>query len=85
MKRTQSNIVNTAYVVNNGEAEDSKGRKIKTQGIELTHATVNGVSAGVGLRTINGAQKSAQINLDTNALRDLLSAVNEIIADQGSN
>ena len=81
MKRTQSNIVNTAFTIHNQASEDSKGRKVKTQGVELTHATVNGVSAGVGFRTINGGQKSANIALDTKALTDLLSAVNEILAD----
>ena len=85
MKRTQSNIVNTAFTIHNKSAEDSKGRKLKTQGVELTHATVNGVSAGVGFRTINGGQKSANIALDTKALGDLLVAVNEILADSEVN
>jgi hypothetical protein len=85
MKRTQSNIVNTAFTIRNQESEDSRGRKLKEQGVELTHATVNGVSAGVGFRTINGGQKSANIALDTKALGDLLSAVNEILADNEVN
>ena len=85
MKRTQSNIVNTAFTIHNQASEDSKGRTVKTQGVELTHATVNGASAGVGFRTINGGQKSAQISLDTKALTDLLSAVNEILVDTEAN
>jgi len=85
MKRSQSNIVNTAFTIHNAASEDARGRKVKTQGVELTHATVNGASAGVGFRTINGGQKSAQISLDTKALTDLLAAVNEIIATNEAN
>jgi hypothetical protein len=85
MKRTQSNIVNTAFTIHNQASEDSRGRTVKTQGVELTHATVNGVSAGVGFRTINGGQKSANIALDTKALTDLLEAVNEILTEEEVN
>ena len=80
MKRVQSNIVNIGFTIMNAAREDSKGRKMKSQGIEINQAVVNGQSAGVTLRTLNGAQKSAAINLDTEALRDLLTAVNEVIA-----
>lgn len=80
MKRVQSNIVNIGFTIMNADREDSKGRKMKSQGIEINQAVVNGQSAGVTLRTLNGAQKSAAINLDTEALRDLLTAVNEVIA-----
>ncbi len=85
MKRSQSNIVNTAFTIHNAPSEDAKGRKVKVQGVELTHAMVNGQSAGVGFRTINGGQKSAQISLDTQCLQSLLVAVNEILEDQGAN
>ena len=80
MKRVQSNIVNIGFTIMNADREDSKGRKMKSQGIEINQAVVNGQSAGVTLRTLNGAQKAAAINLDTEALRDLLTAVNEVIA-----
>ena len=80
MKRIQSNIVNIGFTILNAESEDSKGRKTKTQGVEINQAVVNGASAGCTFRTINGAQKSASINLDTEALRDLLTAVNEVLA-----
>ena len=80
MKRVQSNIVNIGFTIMNADREDSKGRKMKSQGIEINQAVVNGQSAGVTLRTLNGAQKSAAINLDTEALRALLPAVNEVIA-----
>ena len=70
MKRTQSNIVNLGFSI---VTEDGKA------GVEVTQAIVNGVSAGVGLRTINGARKSAQIALDAGALADLKAAIEEIL------
>ena len=84
MKRVQSNIVNVGFTIMNA-VQETKGKKARAQGLELTHATVNGVNAGVGIRTINGGQKSAQVNLDDVALRDLLTAVNEILAVEPSN
>ena len=83
MKRVQSNIVNIGFTIMNADREDSKGRKMKAQGVEINQAVVNGQSAGVTLRTLNGAQKSAAINLDTAALRDLLTAVNEVLDNNG--
>ena len=47
--------------------------------MEVTQAIVNGVSAGVGLRTLNGARKSAQISLDAPALADLRDALTEVL------
>ena len=82
MKRIQSNIINVGFQILNAAAEDSKGRKIKTQGVEINQAVVNGVSAGVTFRTINGAQKSASINLDAQSLRDLHTAVGEVLATE---
>ena len=70
MKRTQSNIVNLGFSI---VTEDGKA------GVEVTQAIVNGVSAGVGLRTVNGARKSAQIALDAGALADLKAAIEEIL------
>ena len=72
MKRTQSNIINLAFTIT---TEDGKA------GVQLSQAIVNGVSAGVGLRTINGARKSAEIKLDRAALVDLQSALAEVIAE----
>ena len=86
MKRVQSNIINIGFTIMNQkqEVKDGQGRlkatKQSKQGVELNQAVVNGTSAGCTFRTINGAQKSAQINLDNEALRDLLTAVNEILA-----
>lgn len=91
MKRVQSNIVNVGFVIMNQKVEvkDGQGRtkatKASKQGLEINQAVVNGSSAGVTFRTINGAQKSAAIHLDTEALTDLLMAVTEVLStdDQG--
>ena len=70
IRRVQSNIVNLAFTIT---TEDKKS------GLEVTQAIVNGVSAGVGLRTLNGARKSAQISLDAAALTDLRDALSEVL------
>ena len=86
MKRVQSNIVNIGFTIMNQkqEVKDGQGRtkatKQSKQGVELNQAVVNGSSAGVKFRTINGAQRSAAINMDTEALTDLLAAVEEILS-----
>ena len=84
MRRIQSNIVNVGFTIMNQaqDVKDGQGRtkKVKAQGVEITHAQVNGNSAGVTFRTINGGQKSASISLDTEALLDLQTAVSEILA-----
>ena len=91
MKRVQSNIVNIGFTIMNQQQEvkDGKGVTKKTrqskQGVEVNQAVVNGVSAGVTLRTINGAQKSAAINLDKEALTDLLTALNEVLSSEEVN
>ena len=75
MRRTQSNIVNIGFVIS---TEDGKA------GCEISQAIVNGKSAGVSFRTLNGARKSAAINLDRSALVDLQTALNEILeGEQG--
>ena len=70
IKKVQSNIINLAFTIT---TEDAKA------GVEVTQAIVNGVSAGVGLRTLNGARKSAQISLDAAALADLREALSEVL------
>ena len=70
VKRHQSNIVNIAFTIEN---EDGKA------GVEVSQAIVNGKSAGVGFRTINGARKSAQIRLDRESLQELSEALAEIL------
>ena len=91
MKRVQSNIVNIGFTIMNQpeEVKDGKGNTKKTrrskQGLEVNQAVVNGTSAGVTFRTINGAQKSAAINLDKEALTDLLTALNEVLSAEEGN
>ena len=70
IKRVQSNIINLAFTVT---SEDG------IAGVQINQAIVNGVSAGVQFRTMTGARKSAQIALDTAALRDLQEALTEIL------
>lgn len=73
IKRVQSNIINLAFTIT---TEDAKA------GVEITQAIVNGASAGVGFRTLNGARKSAMIQLDTAALVDLRDALTEVLAGE---
>jgi len=72
LRRQQSNIINLAFSIT---TEDGKS------GVQLSQAVVNGVSAGVGLRTVNGARKSAEIKLDRDALVDLQTALSEILQE----
>jgi hypothetical protein len=73
LRRTQSNIVNIGFAIS---TEDGKS------GVSISQAIVNGVSAGVSLRTLNGARKSAAINLDIAAITDLQVALTEILAGE---
>ena len=73
LRKTQSNIINLAFSIT---TEDGKA------GVQLTQAIVNGASQGVGMRTLNGARKSAEIKLDRAALVDLQTALNEILAEE---
>ena len=70
ISRQKNNIVNLSFGIMN---EDGK------QGVSINHTIVNGKSEGVGLRTINGAKKSALIGLDRDALLDLQTALTEIL------
>ena len=70
LRRTQSNIVNIAFGIT---TEDGKS------GVQISQSVVNGTSAGVSFRTLNGARKSAAINLDRAALVDLQEALSEIL------
>ena len=66
----KSNIVHIGFLIQN---ENGKA------GVEVSQAIVNGVSQGVGLRTINGARKSAQIALDRAAVASLAEALAEVL------
>ena len=71
MKRQQSNIVNLGFTIT---TDDGKA------GVEVNQAIVNGTSAGVSMRTINGARKSAAVQLDLEVIADLQTALSEILA-----
>lgn len=73
IRKVQSNIVNLAFTIT---TEDGKA------GVQLSQAIVNGKSAGVGMRTLNGARKSAEIKLDRDALVDLKAALEEILVGE---
>lgn len=73
IRKVQSNIVNLAFTIT---TEDGKA------GVQLSQAIVNGKSAGVGMRTLNGARKSAEIKLDRDALMDLKAALEEILVGE---
>ena len=75
LRKHTSNIQNIGFTI---MSEDGKS------GLELSQAIVNGKSAGVGFRTINGARKSAQIRLDRAVMVDLRDAVNEILEQEFS-
>ena len=83
MQRSKNNVTNLQFTITNPEAEDSKGRPAKAQGVEVTQTLINGRSVGVGIRTINGKQKSSQVKLDRAALEDVLAAVQEVLQTEG--
>ncbi len=73
VRRTQSNIVNIVFLIQNANGK---------AGVEVSQAVVNGVSQGVGLRTLNGARKSAMIALDRSSVEDLRDALNEVLEQE---
>lgn len=73
--RHTSNIVNLGFVCEN---EDGKA------GVEINQSIVNGCSAGVSVRTLNGARKSASIRLDDAAARDLHACLTEMLSNLDS-
>ena len=80
MKRIVSNIQNLGFTIVNAPSED---KKVKQGGIILDQTLVNGQSQGVSVRLINGTKKTAAVKLDKQALKDLLEAVNEVLATEG--
>ena len=80
MKRIVSNIQNLGFTIVNAPSED---KKAKAGGIILDQTLVNGQSQGVSVRLINGTKKTAAVKLDKQALQDLLTAVNEVLATEG--
>ena len=77
MKRIVSNIQNLGFTIMNAPSED---KKVRAAGIVLDQTLVNGQSQGVSVRLINGTKKTAAVKLDKSALKDLLVAVQEVLA-----
>jgi len=74
LQRQKSNIVNIGMVILN---EDEKA------GMTIDQTVLNGRSAVVSFRLINGGRKSAAAKLDRQACVDLLEAVTEILETEG--
>jgi P pilus assembly chaperone PapD len=74
LRRQKNNIVNLALVIAN---EDEKA------GMTIDQTILNGKSAAVSFRLVNGGRKSAAVKLDRQACADLLEAVTEILASEG--
>jgi|TARA_X000000950_G_C13663398_1_gene556911 hypothetical protein len=73
LKRNKSNIVNLNLIVAN---EDGKA------GMTVDQTILNGKSAAVSFRLINGAKKSGAVKLDRQACEDLFEALQEILATE---
>jgi len=52
-------------------------------GMTIDQTVLNGKSAVVSFRLVNGGRKSAAVKLDRQACEDLLEAVTEILATEG--
>ena len=74
LKRQKNNIVNLALMV---VTADEKA------GMSIDQTILNGKSATVSVRLLNGGRKSAAIKLDRPALEDLQEALTEILATEG--
>ena len=74
LKRQKSNIVNISMAIAN---EDQKA------GMTIDQTVLNGRSAVVSFRLVNGGRKSAAVKLDRQACVDLLEAVSEILETEG--
>ena len=79
MKRVVSNIQNLGFTIMNAPSDD---KKVRPAGVMIDQTLVNGQSEGVSIRLINGTKKSAAVKLDKQALTDLLTAVNEVLASE---
>ena len=74
LRRQKNNIINLALVIAN---EDEKA------GMTIDQTILNGKSAAVSFRLVNGGRKSAAVRLDRAAWQDLLEAVTDILASDG--
>tara|TARA_B100001093_G_scaffold457923_1_gene470003 strand:- start:344 stop:589 length:246 start_codon:yes stop_codon:yes gene_type:complete len=79
MKRVVSNIQNLGFTIMNAPSND---KKVRPAGVMIDQTLVNGQSEGVSIRLVNGTKKTAAVKLDKQALTDLLTAVNEVLASE---
>lgn len=74
LRRQKNNIINLALVIANADEK---------AGMTIDQTILNGQSAGVSFRLVNGGRKSAAVKLDRGACEDLREALNEILATEG--
>ena len=74
LRRQKNNIINLALVIANSDEK---------AGMTIDQTIVNGQSAGVAFRLVNGGLKSAAVKLDRQACEDLQEALVEILATEG--
>ena len=73
LRRQKNNIQNLNLIIAN---EDEKA------GMTIDQTILNGKSATVSFRLINGAKKSGAVKLDRQACEDLMEALQEILATE---
>ena len=74
LRRQKNNIQNLNLVIAN---EDEKA------GMTIDQTILNGKSATVSVRLINGGRKSAAVKLDRGAILDLAEALGEVLKTDG--
>ena len=74
LRRQKNNIINLALVIANADEK---------AGMTIDQTIVNGQSAAVAFRLVNGGRKSAAVKLDRQACEDLREALAEILATEG--
>ena len=74
LRRQKNNIINLALVIANADEK---------AGMTIDQTIVNGQSAAVAFRLVNGGRKSAAVKLDRQACEDLQEALVEILATEG--
>ena len=74
LRRQKNNIQNLNLIIANADEK---------AGMTIDQTILNGQSAAVSFRLINGGRKSAAVKLDRQACVDLLEAVTEILETEG--
>lgn len=74
LRRQKNNIQNLNLIIANADEK---------AGMTIDQTILNGKSAAVSFRLVNGGRKSAAVKLDRQACEDLLEAVTEILSTDG--